>query len=138
VILRRDAKVKLISRVPLFAGCSARELAQVAAIAEQVDFPNDKVLIREGDPGHDFFVLVEGAVDVRKGKRRVATLSSGDFVGEMALLTDAPRTATVRATSPLNALRVTRQGFLTLLEASPQMQRKVLKALADRVAPSAF
>jgi CRP/FNR family transcriptional regulator, cyclic AMP receptor protein len=138
VILRRDAKVKLISRVSLFEGCSGRELAQVAAIAEQVSLPEGKVLIREGEPGRDFFVLVEGTVDVRKGKRRIATLRPGDFVGEIALLTNAPRTATVRTTSPGSALRVTRQGFLTLLEASPQMQRKVLKALADRVAPTAL
>jgi CRP-like cAMP-binding protein len=59
VILRRDAKVKLISRVPLFEGCSGRELARVAAIAEQVEVPEGKVLIREGEPGSDFFAVVE-------------------------------------------------------------------------------
>jgi CRP/FNR family transcriptional regulator, cyclic AMP receptor protein len=134
VILRRDAKVKLISHVPLFDGCSGRELAQVAAIAEQVDVPEGTELIHEGDPGRDFFAVIEGSVEVRKGKRRVATLGSGDFVGEIALLTDAPRTATVRASSPVSALRVTQKGFATLLESSPRMKDKVLKALADRVA----
>jgi CRP-like cAMP-binding protein len=138
VILRRDAKVKLISRVPLFDGCSGREFAQVAAIAQQIDVPEGTVMIREGEPGRDFFALVEGSVDVRKGKRRIATLGPGDFVGEIALLTDAPRTATVRATSPVSALRMTRQGFSTLLDASPRMRGKVLKTLADRLASSAL
>lgn len=138
MILRRDAKVKLISRVPLFDGCSGRELAQVAAIAQQIDVPEGTVMIREGEPGRDFFALVEGSVDVRKGKRRIAALGPGDFVGEIALLTDAPRTATVRATSPVSALRMTRQGFSTLLEASPRMRGKVLKTLADRLASSAL
>jgi CRP-like cAMP-binding protein len=137
MILRRDAKVKLISRVPLFEGCSGRELAQVASLAEQVDVPEGTELIHEGEPGRDFFVLVKGSVEVRKGRRRIATLGSGDFVGEIALLTDAPRTATVRASAPVSALRVTRKGFSTLLETSPRMKDKVLKALADRVAPTA-
>jgi CRP-like cAMP-binding protein len=127
VILRRNAKVKLISRVPLFEGCSGRELAQVAAIAEQVEVPEGEVLIREGEPGRDFFAIVEGSVELRKGNRRIATLGAGDFVGEIALLTNAPRTATVRSSSPVSALRVTRQGFSTLLEASPRMRDKVLK-----------
>lgn len=138
MILRRDAKVKLISRVPLFEACSGRELAQVAAIAEQVELPDGTVLIREGDPGRDFFALVDGSVDVRKKDRRIRQLGAGEFVGEIALLTDAPRTATVLATSPVSALRVTRQGFTTLLDASPSMRKKVLKALADRLAPDAL
>ncbi|HEY6605711.1 MAG TPA: cyclic nucleotide-binding domain-containing protein [Gaiellaceae bacterium] len=138
MILRRDAKVKLISRVPLFEGCSGRELAQVASIAQHVELPEGAVLIREGEPGRDFFALVEGSVDVRKNGRRIATLGAGDFVGEIALLTNAPRTATVRARSPISALRLTRQGFSTLLDASPRMRAKVLKTLADRLAPSAL
>ena len=69
MILRRDAKVKLISRVPLFEGCSARELAQVAAIAQQVEVPEGKVLIREGEPGNDFYAVVEGSVEVRRLQR---------------------------------------------------------------------
>ena len=96
------------------------------------------MLIREGEPGNDFYAVVEGSVEVRKEKRRIATLAAGDFVGEIALLTNAPRTATVRSSSPVSALRMTRQGFSTLLDASPSMREKVLKALADRLAPNAL
>jgi CRP-like cAMP-binding protein len=138
VIVRRDEKVRLISRVPLFEACSQPELARVATITTQVDVPEGEVLIREGEPRDLFFVLVKGSAEVRKGKRRVATLGAGDFAGEIALLTDAPRTATVRTTSPVTALRATRKGFSALLETSPRIQRKVLKALADRLAPTAL
>jgi CRP-like cAMP-binding protein len=104
----------------------------------QVDVPDGEVLIQEGEPGELFFVLVKGSAEVRKGRRRVATLGAGDFAGEIALLTDAPRTATVRTTSPVIALRARRKGFSALLETSPRIQRKVLKTLADRLAPTAL
>ena len=136
VIFRRDAKVKLISQVPLFQGCSQPELARIAGIMTQLDEPEGKVLIRQGEPGGDFFVLAEGTAEVRKGNRRVSTLGPGDFAGEIALLTEAPRTATVTTTSPVTALRVTRKGFSALLGTSPRIQQKVLKALAGRLAPT--
>jgi CRP-like cAMP-binding protein len=138
VIVRRDEKVRLISRIPLFEACSQAELARIASIAVQVDVAGGETLIREGEPGELFFVLVDGSADVRKGRRRIATLGAGDFAGEIALLTDAPRTATVSTTSPTTVLRATRKGFAALLEASPGIQRKVNKALADRLAPTAL
>ena len=138
MIFRRDAKVKLLSGVPLFQACSMPELTKVAGIMTQIEEPEGKVLIREGEPGRDFFVLAEGTAEVRKGNRRVATLGPGDFAGEIALLTNAPRTATVRATSPVTVLRVTSKGFAELLATSPTIQRKIQKALADRIAPTAI
>ena len=138
MIVRRDEKVRLISRIPLFESCSQAELARIAAITMQFDAPDGEMLIREGEPGDFFFVLVKGSAEVRKGERRVGRLGAGDFAGEIALLTDAPRTATVRTTSPVTALRATRKGFSALLESSPKIQRKVLKALADRQAPTAL
>jgi len=104
VIVRRDEKLRLISHVPLFEACSQPELARIAAITAQVEVPEGDVLIREGEPGDLFFVLVKGTAEVRKGKRRVATLRAGDFAGELALLTNAPRTATVRTTSSVRAI----------------------------------
>ena len=138
MIVRRDEKVRLISRVPLFEACSQAELAQIATITVQVELPEGQVLIQEGAHGDDFYVLVEGSADVRKGKsgRRIATLGAGDFAGEIALLTNAPRTATVQTTAPVTALRATRKGFSALLDTSPRIQRKVMKALADRLAPT--
>ena len=134
MIVRRDERVRLISRVPLFEACSQAELARIATIATQVEVTKGDVLFREGAPGDEFFVLVKGSADVRKDKRHIASLEAGDFAGEIALLSDAPRTATVTATSPITALRATRKGFSELLKTSPSIQQKVLTALAERLA----
>jgi len=135
MIVRRDEKVRLISRVPLFAECSQAELARIAAIATQIELPRGEVLLKQGERADDFFVLVKGSADVRRGKVHLGTLKAGDFAGEIALLSDTPRTATVTTTSPVTALRATRKGFSELLKTSPAIQKKVLVALANRVAP---
>jgi CRP/FNR family transcriptional regulator, cyclic AMP receptor protein len=135
-MLRKNAKTELISRVPLFAHCSKRELAEVAGIADEIDLREGKELTREGAPGREFFVLIEGTADVVKNGRKINTLGAGDFFGEIALVHQSPRTATVKATSPVRALVVTERSFRRLLEEMPEIQRKVLAALAERVAPS--
>jgi CRP/FNR family transcriptional regulator, cyclic AMP receptor protein len=133
-VLRKNAKVELIKRVPLFAHCSKKELGLVAQIADEIDLAEGKTLMREGDRGREFFVLVEGNADVRRRNRKVNTLAKGDFFGEIALVSQRPRTATVTTTSPVRALVVTEQSFRSLLDRAPDVQRKVLQALADRVA----
>ena len=138
VIVRRDEKVRLISRIPLFESCSQAERARFATILTQVDLPAGEELMREGEPGERFFVLVKGHAEVRKANRKIATLGAGDFAGEIALLTNAPRMATVRTTTPVIALEATHDGFSALLDTSPAIQRKLLKALADRLAPAAI
>lgn len=135
-MLRKNAKTELIGRVPLFAHCSKRELAEVAGIADEIDLREGKELTTEGAPGREFFVLVEGTADVVKNGRRINSLGAGDFFGEIALVHQSPRTATVKATSPVRALVVTERNFRRLLEQMPEIQRKVLAALAERLAPS--
>ena len=135
-MLRKNAKTELISRVPLFAHCSKRELAEVAGIADEIDLREGKELTREGAPGREFFVLVEGTADVVKNGRKINSLGAGDFFGEIALVHQSPRTATVKATSPVRALVITERSFRRLLEEMPEIQRKVLAALAERVAPT--
>jgi CRP-like cAMP-binding protein len=81
-------------------------------------------------------VLVEGTADVIKNQRKVNTLEPMDFFGEIALVHETPRTATVRATSPVRALVITERNFKRLLKEQPDIQRKVLEALAERLAPT--
>jgi CRP/FNR family transcriptional regulator, cyclic AMP receptor protein len=133
-VLRKNAKIELIKRVPLFSHCSKKELGLVAQIADEIDLPEGKTLMREGDRGREFFILVEGSADVRRRNRKVNTLGGGDFFGEIALVSQRPRTATVTTSSPVRALVVTDQSFRSLLDRAPDVQRKVLQALADRVA----
>ena len=133
--LRRNAKVDLIKSVPLFEHCSRRDLAEVAAIADEIDLPEGKELTQEGSPGREFFVLVEGDAAVRKGNRRINRLGPGDFFGEIALVNEQPRTATVVAETPVRALVITARSFKRLLSEQPQIQGKVLSAIAARLSP---
>ena len=131
--LRRDAKVKLISKVPLFAGLSKQQLGRVASIADEIDLPKGKVLMREGDRGREFFVLLEGEAEVRRKGRKLATRRAGEFFGEIALLSDLPRVATVTATTPVRALVIRDSEFRGLLSQTPQIALKVLQAVAERL-----
>ena len=96
--------------------------------------PAGQVLTTEGDSGREFFVLVDGAADVRRNGRKVGTLGSGDFFGEIALVSERPRTATVTTTGPVLLLVVTDRAFRELMRNMPSIQLKVLTALADRLA----
>ena len=89
-----------------------------------------------GEPGHEFFVLLEGEADVTKDGQSINTLRAGDFFGEIALVEDTPRTATVTATTPVRMLVITDRAFKRLLDEQPELQRKVLVALAERVKPA--
>jgi len=137
-VLRRNEKVELIKRVPLFANCSKHELEEIAHIADEIDLSEGKEMTREGSRGREFFVLLEGDADVTKSGQSINKLAAGDFFGEIALVSDTPRTATVTATSPVRALVITDRSFRRLLDESPEIQRKVLVALAERLAPAAI
>lgn len=134
--LRKDAKSELLKQAPLFANCSKRELDAIGGIADEIDLREGKELTQEGKPGREFFVLVDGTADVIKKGRKVNTLEAMDFFGEIALIHESPRTATVKATSPVRALVITERNFKRLLKEQPDIQRKVLEALAERMAPS--
>ena len=136
--LRKDAKVELLRQVPLFAGCSKRELSEISTLADELSLPAGTKLIEEGRQGHEFFLLVDGIVEVSATGREPKTLGAGTFFGEMALVSSRPRNATVTATSPVQVLVVHESGFRRLLHDSPQIQLKVLQTLADRAAENAL
>jgi CRP-like cAMP-binding protein len=131
--LGKDAKAQLLGNVPLFAGLSKKELAQVASIAEELDFQAGKQLIREGGPGREFFILLEGSAEVTRSGKRLATRRAGEFVGEIALVVDRPRIATVTTLEPTVALIVTETNFRRLVKQSPEIALKVLQAVGERL-----
>jgi CRP/FNR family transcriptional regulator, cyclic AMP receptor protein len=135
VRLGGNQKIDLIRKVPLFARCSRAELKEIALLADEIDLHEGKEMTREGAPGREFFVLLEGTADVKKNRRRVNRLGPGDFFGEIALVSHEPRTATVIATSPVRALVITDRSFRRLLDDAPQVQTKVMEAMAERLAP---
>jgi CRP/FNR family transcriptional regulator, cyclic AMP receptor protein len=137
-MLRKNRKVELLRRVPLFAGCSKKELARIAIVADEIDFRPGKTLIREGEPGREFFVLVDGSAQISRKGKPIDTAGPGDFFGEMALLCDQPRNATVTTTSAVDALVVTARSFKALVGDNPLIALKVMRAVADRLPPGAF
>ena len=132
-MLRKDAKVELIKQVPLFEDCSKAELRQIAETADEVDVPAGTLLTKEGASGKEFVVIIDGAAEVRRRGRKINELGSGDFLGEIALVSGAPRTATVKTTEPTRALVLTAQAFRSLMRRVPSIQLKVLAALARRI-----
>jgi CRP/FNR family transcriptional regulator, cyclic AMP receptor protein len=134
-MLRKNSKVELIRKAPLFSSCSKRELAEIASLADEIDFPEGETLIKEGERGREFFVLIEGTVEVRQKGRKLNPRGGADCFGEMALILDAPRTATVTTTSPVRALILTDRAFRSLVERSPDIELKILRTLAQRLAP---
>jgi len=137
VALRRDAKIELLKRVPLFAGCSKGELRELARSADELDIREGTVLTREGRPGREFFVLVDGTARVTKAGRKIADLGAGDWFGEIALITNSPRSATVTATSAGDVLVITDRRFHSVVETMPSIALKVLATVGDRLTQDA-
>lgn len=131
--LRKNAKVELIRKAPLFSRCSKKELQAIAGYADELSLPEGKELTKQGARGREFVVIVEGSADVRKNGRRVNRLGAGDFVGEIALLSGAPRTATVTTTSPTRVLVLTDSAFKRVTEQVPSVHLSVLAALSQRL-----
>jgi CRP/FNR family transcriptional regulator, cyclic AMP receptor protein len=132
-MLRKNAKLELIKRVPLFERCSKRELEEIAALADELDMPAGHNLTKEGATGHEFVVLAEGAAAVKQKGKTINRLGAGDFLGELALVTGKPRTATVETTEPSRVLVITASAFRKLLRDAPSIQSKVLEAVASRL-----
>ena len=133
MLLKADTKVELIRHLPLFELCSKRDLRRIAALAVEREIDKGSELIREGEPGTEFYVVVDGEIDVRRRGRRVAHLGAGSYVGEIALLSRSPRTATVVAATPLRVLAIAGRDFVELLDGIPELWQKVARTLADRV-----
>ena len=132
--LGRNAKIELLKRVPLFAGCSKSELRELALVADEIDLREGRTLVREGQSGREFFVLIEGTVRVSRKGRKLTDLGPGDWFGEIALLTKTPRTATVTATSALRVLVITDRSFRHVVESMPSIGIKVLESVGERLA----
>jgi CRP-like cAMP-binding protein len=126
-------KTEILKGVPLFGGLSKKSLSEVAKIADEIDLAEGKVLIKEDEPGRQFFVLLDGEADVRRKGRKVNTMKAGDFFGEISLVTERPTTATVTLTEASTALVISRPAFRRMLLSQPAVQIQVLEALADRV-----
>ena len=125
--------MSLLARIPLFERCSRRQLAKIASTAREVHFPAATPVVKSGERGSDFFVVVEGEADVRAGARKLATLRAGGFFGEIALVTGSRRTASATTGTPMRALVIASHDFRRLLQQSPDIQTKILQEIGSRL-----
>lgn len=122
-----------LSQVPLFAACNARELREIARLGTVVAVPAGKVLIRQGEVGREFFLVLHGEAELTLGRRAVHRFGPGDYFGELALLDGQRRTGTVTAVSDMDVLVLATTEFHGLLRTSPSIAVKMLGSMADRL-----
>ncbi|HEY2778318.1 MAG TPA: cyclic nucleotide-binding domain-containing protein [Gaiellaceae bacterium] len=125
--------INVLAEVPLFSSLSTRHLRHVAALAKIRRFHDGAVMMRAGDAGDAMYVLLDGRATARVSRGRAVGIEMGAFVGELALLDDGPRTATVVANGPVIALSVTRAGFRKLLRSEPSIAVAIAEELARRL-----
>jgi CRP-like cAMP-binding protein len=127
-----DTRIERLRSVPLFASCTDKELSFIASRVDEVDIPAGQVLTKKGESGGDFFIILEGKAEVEaaEGKR---ALGPGDFFGEIALLDNGPRTATVKAATPMRCLVLGHEQFRDVLHQNGDIAVKVLRAVTQRL-----
>lgn len=132
-----DAEVDALRRVPLFRGIDATKLRLLAFISDRTHFSPGEELCRQGEEGDSAFIILEGEADIRvhtpDGEKTVARLGQHSIVGEIAILCDVPRTATVAAATEMDVLTVSKDDFLRLLKEFPDMSLEVMRTLAQRL-----
>jgi len=130
---RSDASVELLSQVPLFSACSKKELQAIAKRAQDVTVPAGTAVVREGEAGDAFYVIVSGQAEVARSGQVVATIGAGSFFGDLALLDRAPRNATVTAITEMELIVLGQREFSAMLDEAGGFARKLLVALAHRL-----
>jgi len=132
--MARQGSHERLAAVPIFQGLSKKHLAQIAGLMTEIDIKTGKTLTREGEAGREFFILLEGEVDVSREGETIATRRAGDYVGEIALLDKGPRTATVTAKTDVVAEVLDRREFASLLDSSPEISSHIMATMAQRLA----
>ena len=121
-----------LNAIPLFAGLSRKELRALAPRADEVELEKGRTLVREGDWPYEFFSIEEGTVEVRRGEQLLGELGAGDFFGEMGLMADTRRNATVTATTPVKVVVMTAQAFRQTARELPEVADKIRAAIEER------
>jgi NTE family protein len=131
--VRRTAEVELLRAVPVFSGCTNEELEVLAAEADELIVESGTTLIRQGEPGREFLVLVDGSAEVWKNGRRINQIGVGDFLGEISLFSGAAATATVTTTSRTQLLVLTNSAFHRAVKQMASAREAILGALSQRL-----
>lgn len=128
-----DPKVDLIGSVSLFKGLGRKELEQIAQLVDDVDIPAGKVLMRQGDTGAEMFIIASGSVRIERNGTFIRDVGPGGSIGEMSLLSEGPRTATVTTVEPTRILLAGHREFHQLMEQHPTIRLHMLDGLATKI-----
>lgn len=128
-----DSKIDLIASVPLFEGLSRTELGEIAKLMDEIDVAAGTVLMTQGDLGRQMFVVARGRVAVERNGTRINELGPGGAAGEMALIAEAPRNATVTTMEPSLLLVADHRGFHSLMDVSPTIRLRIFEGLANKI-----
>jgi CRP/FNR family cyclic AMP-dependent transcriptional regulator len=124
---------EFLARVPIFASCTADEIAAIAGVAQQSSFQPGQIIVTQGAPGQAFYMLLSGRVDILRDDVVLGSLGPGDFFGEMSLLDQFPRSATIKAVDEVSCLMLSSWDFKALLERHPSIAIKLLEVLSRRL-----
>ena len=131
---RQESTDERLARIPLFEGLSKKQLSQVSSLMTPLDLKAGKVLARQGEVGREFLILLEGQVEVARDGKIIAVRGPGDFIGEIALLDNRPRTATVTARTDVVVEVLNRGEFASLLAKAPELSSQIMVTMARRLA----
>ena len=130
-------EVLMLQQVPLFAGLEPAKLKLLAFSSDRVSYDTGEILFRQGDVGDAAYVVLAGTADIlvdsEQGPIKVAEVGENSIIGEIAILCDAARTATVKAAIPIEALRIRKEQFIKLLTDFPEVMIEVMRVLAERL-----
>jgi CRP/FNR family cyclic AMP-dependent transcriptional regulator len=129
----KDPKLQALRSIPIFAACGPKDLRRIAKLVDEVDVPDGHVIMRQGDPGTEMFIVVEGTASAVRDGRQINEIGPGGVFGEMSLISEGPRTATVTAAGPLRAFVVAHREFHSLMNDNPKFRMRVLEGLAHKV-----
>lgn len=127
------SSIEMLSSVPLFRGLEDQELKAIASLSKEMTFREGEAIVKEGDAGLGFYVIIDGEAVVRRRNKIVAKLERGSFFGEMALFDDQPRSAEVVATEPTRCLVLLRWNFWSLVSKNKKIVRGLFKEMARRL-----
>lgn len=133
ILERHSDKIDVLKSVPLLGTMSRRHLDLIARHADEVSVRAGKVLAREGGLCREFFVVLEGRARVEQGGKKIASIGKGEVIGEMSLIDNKPRAATVIAETPMTVLVIESRSFGVLLDDVPELRKKILVTLCERL-----
>ena len=122
-----------LARIPLFSACRRDQIARIARLMQPGHFDTGQLVVTQSAPGHAFYVIVSGMVEILRDGRRLGSLGVGEFFGEMSLLEQAPRSASVRALEPTDCLMLSSWDFKTMLDRAPEIAGTLLAAISRRL-----